>query len=51
VFVGSFDKVAGLKQNTGSDECDQMWRVDHASAVLRGLDELQLQRHHQTGRW
>jgi hypothetical protein len=49
VFVGSFDKVAGRKQSTGSAEHDQMWRVDHASAVLRGLDELK--RHHQTGRW
>ena len=47
-FVGSFDEFAVDERGPGADEGDQVWAVDRAPAVLRGLD--QLERHGQPGR-
>jgi len=48
VVVGSLNELAAVEHGAGSDERDQVWPVDHAPAVLGGLDELE--RHRQPGR-
>jgi hypothetical protein len=40
-LVGSFDELAVGEGRSGSDEGDEMGRVDHAPAGLGGFDELE----------